>query len=526
MPALIATIGANSDPMRRELLAVQRMADQTGARLQSAVSGHMSGSGGIMRESIVVLREILSGRFNARTAGSVSILAQRLGLLGVILKGTSEESKALATAQKVQAAATALAADSAAIAAEQNLKEASSELLSEYADKAKSESALKAAAAKYLSATASKAETAAAYESAKATETAALASKLALSPIGWLAAAVIAVGVAAFFVVRHILNLRTEVANLAKLMDLTTVSFTHQADAMKSAAMAAQEFNDWLNKLTMTEEGLAEQVEETITALREQAKFEQELAKKHGASPQQIAQMEIEATKKELAAIKAAQTANENNLKRDVTAAKNAEAQAHNTDLKGRIETAGDASKKANAIVEEIQQNILHAKYSGDWYINAFGALEWGKHDIGPDFKVGVKDMPDMSLNEAKANASKINAEEIRLLAIQKQLLDFAQEKKHLTEKDFQEQKSLRKEAAKLTADLALKEKYLPELAGADRMKQVHGHVSSLQQIGAYTSPAVSIQRQLLRHVVKIEKNTDHLGTQANHAGTAPHFGP
>lgn len=484
--------------------------------------GHGGGRSGVIRETLVLMREISRGNWT-RVPGSFSILIQQIGILGKLFRGVSEEQALAAIAAQKQTAATLLSAIASKVKAESALKEASAELLSEYADEAKAQAAIKEASANYLAADSALVKATAEQTEAAATLEASAASKLALTPLGWIAIAFVAVGTAAYFAISHILKLNRESKNLADLMDINTTKFSEQAAAMKKASVSAQEFNDWLQKLRDSEEGLAEQVDETLASMKEQGKFEQELAKNRGASQGQIAQMEIDQAKKQLAVVKAAQAALEVKQKADINAARKAEAQATDKGLTGNVVTAGEHSKTANSIVDEIEKELNGKKAVFDkmfyQYPGAPGVPTSRPANASDkiDVKVGDKEY-SMSLDEAKANANKINAEEIRLLEVQKQLSDFAQSKKKLTEKDFQDEQKLKKEAAKITSDLLLKQKYLPLIAETEKGKMSHGNVNSLQKVGAFTDAAVDIQRRSLHHLAKIEKNTDHLGI-AGHGG-------
>lgn len=74
MPALIAVINGNADPLRRELAEVNRMAKGVGPNLERGLNS------GVMRELVVLGREISSGNWS-RIPGSLSILLSRMGLL-------------------------------------------------------------------------------------------------------------------------------------------------------------------------------------------------------------------------------------------------------------------------------------------------------------------------------------------------------------------------------------------------------------------------------------------------------------
>jgi hypothetical protein len=109
MPALMAVISADANPMRRELAAVQRMARQAGADIQSGLGGGGRANTGAIAETVVLLRELMRGNFS-RVPGSLTLLAQRLGLLKFMIRDTEAASRLLADAWQAQSEKAGLAA--------------------------------------------------------------------------------------------------------------------------------------------------------------------------------------------------------------------------------------------------------------------------------------------------------------------------------------------------------------------------------------------------------------------------------
>jgi gas vesicle protein len=109
----------------------------------------------------------------------------------------------------------------------------------------------------------------------------------------------------------------------------------------------------------------------------------------------------------------------------------------------------------------------------------------------------------NMSMKEAKEKFDELSSEEAALARVQTQLKDLYEQKKKLTEKDNADIKRLQKEAAEIKSQIALKEKYGPALAeGGKRM--VHGHLTALQQIGAYAPNATLIDvNKKIHHEIK-----------------------
>lgn len=89
MPALIATVGADVSPFRRELREAENIAQTTGGNIERNLESGAGGlknlaSSGVLREFLVLMREISRGNWS-RVPGSLSILVQRLDLLKYLL---------------------------------------------------------------------------------------------------------------------------------------------------------------------------------------------------------------------------------------------------------------------------------------------------------------------------------------------------------------------------------------------------------------------------------------------------------
>lgn len=86
MPGLLAIIGADANPLKRELALVDKMAKRTGDNLGSSLAG---GSKSVaMREVLVLMREISRGNWT-RVPGSLSLLLTNLGIFGTVVSGAA-----------------------------------------------------------------------------------------------------------------------------------------------------------------------------------------------------------------------------------------------------------------------------------------------------------------------------------------------------------------------------------------------------------------------------------------------------
>ncbi len=110
-----------------------------------------------------------------------------------------------------------------------------------------------------------------------AAETATAAATVSIGPIGWIAAALIALGTATYFVVRHYRTLATEQRNLNALMERGATAYHDQADALDHAADSARDLAKWLSELNEHQQTLADNSQKAADGIREQAAAHKEL---------------------------------------------------------------------------------------------------------------------------------------------------------------------------------------------------------------------------------------------------------
>lgn len=260
------------------------------AKGQGAMVGMSGGHGaggmtGIIRESLVILREISMGRGLGRIGGSVTLLAQYLGVLKYAVKSTATE------ALLASDAATKFSQKMAVLAL--NAKGTSSEA--------------------YFAAQALKAEG----QAAKAAEEANIALAGATAKVNWAffgwVALVVAAAAALYYLIEGAKAAKNSIKDLqdhlAKANDrfadgVETLDAHHQA--MLRDAKATAELNDWLERLGKTTASTTDEMDEQLAKMRERFEFQKKLAEQNGASPQQIAAMEKKERDAELAVERAA----------------------------------------------------------------------------------------------------------------------------------------------------------------------------------------------------------------------------
>lgn len=498
------------------------MANHSGRVLQNMGGGHAGA--GPLRETLVLMRELSRGNWT-RVPGSLSILLGQLGILKLLFKDNAGEAKALAAALEQKAAKSTAAALAAKDLAESSVKAAASQALTSEAtlyavaaDKEKAASAARVAQADI-------AKAAAARESAAAMEAEGTASKFALTPIGLVAVALIAVGTAAYFLIRHLRKVTEEERKLAEISDFTARKLSDQADAMREAADEAQSYSDWLKKLADDETGLKSAIDEQLESMRERAAFQRQLAQANGATPQQLAQMEIAATQSQLDAVVLAKLKAGRKLEQDLSEAKAAESALESNSTSAQQKSLSEKSAQWKKVVDALEEKVKNEMVIGDIIGTGFEGVPL----YGPNRKATASDkfsvngLPAMSLNEALAKYKGVTAEEDRLKQIQEQLAEKLVEKKKLTEADNKEIRRLQQEEKTITEHLKNQNEFLPQLANARGAggHSLHGHVSELQSVGAYTRGAVDIARQTLKHVASM----DHKMSSGGHGMTGGGIG-
>ncbi|HEX5242200.1 MAG TPA: hypothetical protein VFW23_02980 [Tepidisphaeraceae bacterium] len=493
MPAMTANIGADATQMAREFDKVAVLAERAGGRIQRGIAGH--GAGGMntiaMREVFVLMREMSRGNWT-RVPGSLSILLSQFGLLKLILRDNVAIAKAEAAALTAVAEKSAVAAAAARAQVETNTAAMASmervtegELLAAQAD-------MDRAAAAEASAMADRQKAVAATEAAEAMEAEGGAAAFSLGPVGWLALALIAVGTAAFFAFRHFRDLEETQKNMADLADDSRESFVAQARGMREAATWAENLRNRLNDLGDSQDDLTRKTERHLRVMRERARLEREAAQQSGASKRDLAQMDVNQAREELAYLE--QQADAAAKKADADK-KDADAMVNYTEQyerrhAGRLGEVQKQSATLGEVVEAIKEKMKEGVTETRTRFSAGIGLREDYKRPATDtdrikVNVGGKDF-NYSLNEATKLFNEMTNEEDLLLRTEKLLKDLSDKKVALTKKEIDEKERLQGQADELREDLRLKQEFFG--VGNDKKhSHMHGHVSNLQQVGAYT---------------------------------------
>jgi hypothetical protein len=483
MPALWAIISANADPMKRELAAVQRMANQTGLNIRQGLEGGGNVRSGAIRETLVLLREISRGNWN-RVPGSFAILLDRLGLLSKLTGNQANAARILADAWELQAQKAGLAAIAAT-------RKAGASLAAFEAEEMDAEAAMQvaiadeeAAAAAIQHAKATQAKAMASMEAAAASEVEGAAGAGALGLIGSALAVIAIAALTAYESIWGLKNVLKQGLDLPGLKDdYIPKLLRHTSDA----ANAQQKITDAVRK-TVEEYGSAEA----------RAKRVSDVTKEHYDHLRKIAELERNPAAKEAKILainqqeRAAELGNLNNEKVSLELeARNKLAEAM------RVKPTTTAAEDERNL-KDLQSNALAAemhldKGGGKWdAIKKEAAIQYGGWAFGTGIgederRAAVKSAEDMTDEEAQRRIQQYHDRQ-----------DIVEENKRKRKLQEDAESGAAKASAKaadigmsipdLQKKFAQQNKDEAELAQAqlanERMKVEHGKVNSLQQIG------------------------------------------
>lgn len=249
MPSLMAIISGNADPLRRELQAVQRMAAQTGVNIRQGLEGGggaHGGRAGVLRETLVLMREISRGNWT-RVPGSITILADRMGLLKLVTGQTATTARALSDAWEQQAQRAGIAAIAAT-------RKAAASQAALYAEGGETEANLAAAvadeekaAASIANARATQEKAIASAEAATAAEAEGAATKASIGVMGVLGAAVVGVAAGFYLYSKRVKELTDDLAGLP-IADFELTYIPKYLQAANQAVELQKEINSEIQK--------------------------------------------------------------------------------------------------------------------------------------------------------------------------------------------------------------------------------------------------------------------------------------
>lgn len=335
---------------------------------------------------------------------------------------------------------------------------------------------------------------------------------------------VIALGGAAFLTLRHFGEMAKQAENLRYFLRDAQRTFVDTADAISKIGEEAMKYDQWERKLGESHDTLSSKLERKLRLMREEGRLMREQAESKGATKAQLAAMEREQLEKELviatrAKLEAARRAEDTKDEADQAAkiaqdedrvAKLSAAQRNEAEKKRVLD---DVNAKLNspaahwwsmtpeARVKQQQIDALRkSPFANDPTIKgqiaalerSLGALEV---DVG-GFKI--------SRHGAEAAYGEAHGEVMALSTAQKLADERLREAQNHAEKAEADRQKLVSQTEDMKEELAMRDKYPQQ----GRSNMLHAHVTALQQIGAYSSPAatalIDVNRKMEKHLASI----------------------
>jgi myosin heavy subunit len=335
---------------------------------------------------------------------------------------------------------------------------------------------------------------------------------MALTPLGLLAGALLAAGLAAYVAYKYFHGLAEKARELNEALNGGAKSLERQDEEMRKASEAAQAYRDWLKKLEEGHFSLAEAVNEGVEAMREEFDLRQKLAHLQG---QTAAQAQVEKEKedaKELEVIARAREDAEKRLAKAKEESTKSDKEAN--DLKLRSENA-IAATKATASIADKDKGLTASQIAMKV---ALGLI----NPATPGIEQAVEDAA--TFDPLKAHAASAY-DEAQLAALSKQATDKAADDKKKAEQAQSDLDKLTKEQddRQRKAGLNPLEEQIAALedakrgkgrgAGGDSLTRTGNFLgSSPGQINGGMSELIKLQRQAVHHLTEIQKNTAKRG--------------
>jgi hypothetical protein len=494
MPALNVIIGGNAQPFKNELEETIRLATRAGRKVQASLAVNSSSMGtGVLRETLVILREIGRGNW-ARVPGSVTILLSYLGVLKTAQSGAAATAKLLsdgyaklAQAQALAAVAALRKAAASEIAFTMEEGETGATLEGAIADAAKAKSAQATAIA-----TMAKAEAAEAAAAAEATEAAATVGALGI--IGSVVAGIV-VGFGLWY---WRVNRLTESLSGIKLPDINPEYIAKHLQRVNQVAEGWKKIREEVERTI-----------ETYNSAAEAAKRQSDSTKEHYEHMRKMNPENKEAIDAEERKVQLGNKYQEQfNLNREAEA-NNAKANSILSNIpsaKADENAVAIAKEKAAAARKEVEKADTEKGGFKAWVAGSKGAVE-------------------DALIQKRMEASKLQQAANKAIDTQ---ADNDEKRK--------EGERLQSEAAKSAAAAAKIAEDLPRLEKINKQrdadeaaedaaerarhsKMEHGHVNSLQAVGAFAanSVLVDVNRGMLHQLTEINKNTSRNNSHNEH---------
>lgn len=330
------------------------------------------------------------------------------------------------------------------------------------------------------------------------------ALKAATRFLGW-GAAVAAVGLGIWALVRHFKAIREELKNFTSLTDISTRTIANQINALKESAEVQREHWDWLRKHSNAQDDLAKAVDRAHESLKRKHQLEQEVARGKGDSPRKLAELELKQAKEELAFLKQAEAEAKANHAAAVERAKESAAAAEafpKTDAGLTRDSAKKQLDEATQVADAIRE-----KMAGQMFTEIDPeASSQARTRIYRTRPANASDKIEVevngkkytrSLNEATAAVNELEQKSKQLADAEHGVKNRMTESAAEADKAKERADSLSNSVQKLESEIGLSEEISSQLSGKRRGGEKVPNVNERQRHGAYIgTPQTMVDQQ------------------------------
>lgn len=182
---------------------------------------------------------------------------------------------------------------------------------------------------------------------------------------GPIAAGLGIIATGAYLVHRYFKNLSLGLDDVARKGGYARTTQTEMNDAFRNSSDSAARYKQWLDEVGRSTATVAEETEQLLKGMREEAAIKMQIAKDRGASGSKIMNMELEALKAERETLLAGIKTADENLKKKESESKLIEKEIESSDAGIMEKKAKDKADKLAVLIEEYKNKTGIDKLEG-----------------------------------------------------------------------------------------------------------------------------------------------------------------
>lgn len=354
----------------------------------------------------------------------------------------------------------------------------------------------------------------------------------------WIGIGVAIVGVVAvgYWLIKRLQGIAEAQRNLRDLTDTANVSLSVQLSLLRESERAHRSQIEWLRTHTASQREFREELDQTVASMRRRFDFERQLAQARGATPAQLAQMDIQQAEAEAAALAAGAQAAQRRQQETQQAA--AEAARKNDEfLRSRAAQQGEIAKKkaeeAIKVAQAVREKMQTAQITEiDAAASRAAALAGGtgfvttarpatEGDVLAGVNVGGKQFPPMSAAQAEATARRLTDEANMVQNLRESNARAVERTRTSADRARQDAAALTRQSTEAAELLALRREFMPRiaaLAGGGGGGLGAGRGDSLTSVGNFLGSTGNMIESLARQQVDLLRQIV-INTQPRFAG-------